>query len=184
MSEELQNNLDSFMKFIIGKVDQKELGNIEEKYNQLIENLNNLIEDNDSLKKFISELEAQIKDDKAQKEIDSDKIKSMMSELSNNMKLNDKYKKLNEDYNKLNEKFNFYKNENAEFQMKLKNNEKLINDLQEEIATLRKENFEKFEKIILLKKNFKLNEIKLSQSMEKITKYSIENNDLSKENIE
>ena len=60
----------------------------------------------------------------------------------------------------------------------------MIKDLQDEINNLKKENFEKFEKIIFLEKNYKLNEIKLDQAMEKITKYTIENNDLAKTNIE
>ena len=185
MIDKIQENLTSFMKFIIGKVDKKEINTIQEKYDQLIENLNSLIDDNnESLNKIISELEDQIKANKLQKEIDSDKIKSMKAELSNNMELNEKYKKLNEDYNQLREKFNFYKNENSEFQMKLQNNEKTMNDLKEEISNVKKENFEKFEKINELEKDFKMNEIKLSQANEKINKFSIENKDLIKENTE
>ena len=184
MSEELQNHLDSFMKYIITKVDKKEIQNIQEKYEPLIESLNSLIEDNESLKNIITEYEDKIKKYEAQKEIDSDKIKSMMSELANNMELNDKYKKLNEDFNILNQKFNIYKNENAEFQMKIKNNEKLIYEYQDQIANIKKENFEKFEKITELEKDFRLNEIKLSQANEKANKFNIENNDLKKENIE
>ena len=184
MTDELQNHLDSFMKYIINKVDKNEIQNIQEKYEPLIESLNNIIEDNESLNNIINEYESKIKTYEAQKEIDSDKIKSMMGELANNMEINDKYKKLNEDYNKLNQKFNIYKNENAEFQMKLKNNEKIIYDLQDQIANIKKENFEKFEKITELEKDFKLNEIKLNQANEKINKFSIENNDLSKENNE
>ena len=184
MSEELQNHLDSFMKYIITKVDKKEIQNIQEKYEPLIESLNSLIEDNESLKNIITEYEDKIKKYEAQKEIDSDKIKSMMSELANNMELNDKYKKLNEDFNILNQKFNIYKNENAEFQMKIKNNEKLIYEYQDQIANIKKENFEKFEKLTELEKDFRLNEIKLSQANEKANKFNIENNDLKKENIE
>ena len=61
---------------------------------------------------------------------------------------------------------------------------KLINELQNEINNLKKENFEKFERIIVLEKNNKLNEIKLGETIEKLTKYTIENNDLAKLNIE
>jgi hypothetical protein len=68
--------------------------------------------------------------------------------------------------------------------MKIKINEKLINELQTEINSLKKENFEKFERIIFLEKNNKLNEIKLGETIEKLTKYTIENNDLAKLNIE
>ena len=184
MSEELQNHLNSFITYIISKIDKKEIQNIQKEYDAFIEILNKTIEDNEELNKIISDYESKIKSYNAQKEIDADKIKSMMAELANNMDLNDKYKKLKEDYDKLNQKFNFYKNENAEFQMKLKNNEKLINELQEEISNVKKENFEKFEKITELEKDFKLNEIKLSQANDKINKFTIENNDLTKENTE
>ena len=184
MSEELQNHLNSFITYIISKIDKKEIQNIQKEYDAFIEILNKTIEDNEELNKIISDYESKIKSYNAQKEIDADKIKSMMAELANNMDLNEKYKKLKEDYDKLNQKFNFYKNENAEFQMKLKNNEKLINELQEEISNVKKENFEKFEKITELEKDFKLNEIKLSQANDKINKFTIENNDLTKENTE
>ena len=56
-----------------------------------------------------------------------------MTELANNMELTEKHKKLNEDYNNLLEKYNVCYNENAEKEMKLKNNENLINDLNKEI---------------------------------------------------
>ena len=197
MSVEFKNKLDAFVKNIIMKVDNKEedIPEIQKEYDDLIEfyqkltiltneefsSLDSAMSNYDS---SINELQEKINIYKSQKDIDDDKIKSMMGSMAENIELKDSYKKINEEYNSFKQKYNFLYNENIGYQMKLKTNEKLINDLQEEIATLRKENFEKFEKIILLEKNFKLNEIKLSQSMEKITKYSIENNDLSKENIE
>ena len=61
-----------------------------------------------------------------------------MAELANNMELNERHKQLNEDYNKLNQKYNVCTNENAEYQMKLKNNEKLISALQNEISSVKK----------------------------------------------
>ena len=197
MSVEFKNKLDAFVKNIIMKVGNKEedIPEIQKEYDDLIEfyqkltiltneefsSLDSAMSNYDS---SINELQEKINIYKSQKDIDDDKIKSMMGSMAENIELKDSYKKINEEYNSFKQKYNFLYNENIGYQMKLKTNEKLINDLQEEIATLRKENFEKFEKIILLEKNFKLNEIKLSQSMEKITKYSIENNDLSKENIE
>ncbi len=197
MSVEFKNKLDAFVKNIIMKVGNKEedIPEIQKEYDDLIEfyqkltiltneefsSLDSAMSNYDS---SINELQEKINIYKSQKDIDDDKIKSMMGSMAENIELKDSYKKINEEYNSFKQKYNFLYNENIGCQMKLKTNEKLINDLQEEIATLRKENFEKFEKIILLEKNFKLNEIKLSQSMEKITKYSIENNDLSKENIE
>ena len=197
MSVEFKNKLDAFVKNIIMKVGNKEedIPEIQKEYDDLIEfyqkltiltneefsSLDSAMSNYDS---SINELQEKINIYKSQKDIDDDKIKSMMGSMAENIELKDSYKKINEEYNSFKQKYNFLYNENIGYQMKLKTNEKLINDLQEEIATLRKENFEKFEKIILLEKNFKLNEIKLSQSMEKLTKYSIENNDLSKENIE
>ena len=197
MSVEFKNKLDAFVKNIIMKVGNKEedIPEIQKEYDDLIEfyqkltiltneefsSLDSAMSNYDS---SINELQEKINIYKSQKDIDDDKIKSMMGSMAENIELKDSYKKINEEYNSFKQKYNFLYNENIGYQMKLKTNEKLINDLQEEIATLRKENFERFEKIILLEKNFKLNEIKLSQSMEKITKYSIENNDLSKENIE
>ena len=197
MSVEFKNKLDAFVKNIIMKVGNKEedIPEIQKEYDDLIEfyqkltiltneefsSLDSAMSNYDS---SINELQEKINIYKSQKDIDDDKIKSMMGSMAENIELKDSYKKINEEYNSFKQKYNFLYNENIGYQMKLKTNEKLINDLQEEIETLRKENFEKFEKIILLEKNFKLNEIKLSQSMEKITKYSIENNDLSKENIE
>ena len=107
-----------------------------------------------------------------------------MAELANNMELNEKYKKLNDDYNTVVQKYNVCFNENTGNQMKLKNNENLINDLQKEISNVKKENFEKFEKINELEKNYKLCEMKLNHANDKINKLSIENNDLTKSNNE
>ena len=192
MSEELKNMLDSLVKYVIGIVDLKEYKEeIAKKYNELIDFYGKLYiltsEDFESFQKDLSETESlqeQIKAYKAQKEIDQDKIKSMMSELANNIELTEKHKKLNEDYNALVQKYNVVYNENTGNQMKLKNNENLINDLQKEISNVKKENFEKFEKINELEKNYKLCEMKLNQANEKINKITIENNDLTKNNTE
>jgi chromosome segregation ATPase len=191
MSDELKNMLDSLVTFVINKIDQKELPEIQKKYDQIIELFNKLSiltkEDFEYFEKTINEsdsLQEQVKAYKAQKEIDEDKIKSMMTELANNMELTEKHKKLNEDYNNLLEKYNVCYNENAEKEMKLKNNENLINDLNKEISNVKKENFEKFEKINELEKNYKLCEMKLNQANEKINKITIEKNDLTKNNSE
>ena len=197
MSVEFKNKLDIFVKNIIMKVGNKDedIPEIQKEYDDLIEfyekltiltneefsSLDNAMSKYDS---SIKELQEKINIYKSQKDIDDDKIKSMMGSMAENLELKESYKKINEDYNSYKQKYNFLYNENIGYQMKLKTSEKTINDLQEEISNLKKENFEKFEKIIFLEKNFKLNEIKLSQAMEKVTKYSIENNDLSKENIE
>ena len=188
MSDELKNKLNSFVKFIIGKIDKKDLADIQKNYDELIEYFEKFsILTNEDFESLMNDYDASQEENKAykaQKEIDSDKIKSMMAELANNMELNERHKQLNEDYNKLNQKYKVCTNENAEYQMKLKNNEKLISALQNEISSVKKENFEKFEKINELEKDLKLNEIKLSQATEKINKFTIENNDLTKTNAE
>ena len=192
MSEELKNMLDLFAKYVIGIVELKEQKEeIAKKYNELIDFYGKLYiltdEEFESFQNDLNETESlreQVKAFKAQKEIDQDKIKSMMAELANNIELTEKHKKLNEDYNALVQKYNVVYNENTGNQMKLKNNENLINDLQKEISNVKKENFEKFEKINELEKNYKLCEMKLNEAIDKINKITIENNDLTKNNTE
>ena len=192
MSEELKNMLDLFVKYVIGIVELKEQKEeIAKKYNELIDFYGKLYiltdEEFESFQNDLNETESlkeQVKSFKAQKEIDQDKIKSMMAELANNIELTEKHKKLNEDYNALVQKYNVVYNENTGNQMKLKNNENLINDLQKEISNVKKENFEKFEKINELEKNYKLCEMKLNEANDKINKITIENNDLTKNNTE
>ena len=191
MSEELKSLLNSFVTYVIGKIDQKDLPEIQKKYEELIDSFDKYSiltkEDLEDFEKIANEndsLKEEVNSYKSQKEINEDKIKSMMAELANNMELNEKYKKLNEDYNAIVQKYNVCYNENTGNQMKLKNNENLINDLQKEISNAKKENFEKFEKINELEKNYKLCEMKLNQANEKINKITIENNDLTKNNTE
>ena len=192
MSEELKNMLDLFAKYVIDIVELKEQKEeIAKKYNELIDFYGKLYiltdEEFESFQNDLNETESlkeQVKSFKAQKEIDQDKIKSMMAELANNIELTEKHKKLNEDYNALVQKYNVCYNENTGNQMKLKNNENLINDLQKEISNVKKENFEKFEKINELEKNYKLCEMKLNEANDKINKITIENNDLTKNNTE
>ena len=197
MSVEFKNKLDSFVKNIILKVGNKDddIPEIQKEYDDLIEfyekltiltneefaSLDNAMSKYDS---SIKELQEKLNIYKSQKDIDEDKIKSMLAASAENIELKDKFKKLNDDFNAYKQKYNYLYNENLGYQMKFKTNEKMIKDLQDEINNLKKENFEKFEKIIFLEKNYKLNEIKLDQAMEKITKYTIENNDLAKTNIE
>ena len=191
MSEELKSLLNSFVTYVIGKIDQKDLSEIQKKYEELIDSFDKYSiltkEDLEDFEKIANEndsLKEEVNSYKSQKEINEDKIKSMMAELANNMELNEKYKKLNEDYNTVVQKYNVCFNENTGNQMKLKNNENLINDLQKEISNAKKEKFEKFEKINELEKNYKLCEMKLNQANEKINKITIENNDLTKNNTE
>ena len=187
--EKLKEQLDSFVKFIIEKVDKTEYDDIQKRYNELIEFYDkfSIFSDKDfeTYEKIMNEaFQQEIKRYKAQRLVDSDKIQSLKKELSNNLEINEKYIQLNEEYNKINEKFNVYKVENSEFQIKIKKYQKLINDLQSEMNKIKKENFEKYEKITELDKKNKMNEIKLNQANDKINKITIENNNLTKANTE
>ena len=187
--ETLKEQLDSFVKFIIEKVDKNEYDDINKRYNELIEFYDkfSIFSDKDfeTYEKIMNEaFQQEIKRYKAQRLVDSDKIQSLKKELSNNLEINEKYIQLNEEYNKINEKFNVYKVENSEFQIKIKKYQKLINDLQSEMNKIKKENFEKYEKITELDKKNKMNEIKLNQANDKINKITIENNNLTKANTE
>ena len=197
MSDELKSKLDTFVKNIIIKLGNKkeDIPEIQKEYDELIEfyekfsiltneefiSLDKAMNNYDSL---IKDLQNQINILKIQKLEGEDKIKSLMKDLEENQDLKEKYIKLNEDCNSWQQKYNCCYKDNIGFQMKIKINEKLINELQNEINNLKKENFEKFERIIYLEKNNKLNEIKLGETTEKLTKYTIENNDLAKLNFE
>ena len=197
MSDELKSKLDTFVKNIIIKLGNKkeDIPEIQKEYDELIEfyekfsiltneefiSLDKAMNNYDS---SIKDLQNQINILKIQKLEGEDKIKSLMKDLEENQDLKEKYIKLNEDCNSWQQKYNCCYKDNIGFQMKIKINEKLINELQNEINNLKKENFEKFERIIYLEKNNKLNEIKLGETIEKLTKYTIENNDLAKLNFE
>ena len=193
MSEELKNKLDNFAKNIIMKSGSKKevIPEIQKEYNELMEFYDTLtILTNDefaSLDKAMSkyeELQEEINIYKSKKDIDDDKIQLMKKELAENIGLKENNQKINDEYISLKQRYSCLYNDNIGFQMKLKTNEKIINDLQEEISNLKRENFEKFERINYLEKNYKLTQIKLSDAMEKISKYSVENNDLAKTNLE
>ena len=197
MSDELKSKLDTFVKNIIIKLGNKkeDIPEIQKEYDELIEFYEKFSiltnEEFISLDKAMNKYDSSIKDLqeqinilKIQKLEGEDKIKSLMKDLEENQDLKEKYIKLNEDCNSWQQKYNCCYKDNIGFQMKIKINEKLINELQTEINNLKKENFEKFERIIFLEKNNKLNEIKLGETTEKLTKYTIENNDLAKLNFE
>jgi chromosome segregation ATPase len=197
MSDELKNKIDTFVKNIIIKFGNKkeDIPEIQKDYDELIEYFEKFTiltnEDYNSLDKAMNKYDSSIKDLQAQinilqmeKEANENQIKSLMKEVEDNKDLKEKYNKLNDEYNSIKIKRDCFYKENIDFQMKKKLNEKLINELQNEINNLKKENFEKFERIIVLEKNNKLNEIKLGETIEKLTKYTIENNDLAKLNIE
>ena len=196
MGDELKNKLDTFVKNIIVKLNNKEdIPEIQKEYDELIEfyekfsiltneefaSLDKAMNNYDS---SIKDLQEQINILKIQKKTDEEKIKSLIKELEDNKELKEKFNKVSDEYISMKQKYNCCYNDNIGFQMKIKINEKLINELQNEINNLKKENFEKFERIIDLEKNNKLNEIQLGETIEKLTKYTIENNDLAKLNIE
>ena len=196
MSDELKNKLDTFVKNIIVKLNNKEdIPEIQKEYDELIEfyekfsiltneefaSLDKAMNNYDS---SIKDLQEQINILKIQKKTDEEKIKSLIKELEDNKELKEKFNKVSDEYISMKQKYNCRYNDNIGFQMKIKINEKLIIELQNEINNLKKENFEKFERIIDLEKNNKLNEIQLGETIEKLTKYTIENNDLAKLNIE
>ena len=197
MSDELKLKLDTFVKNIIIKLGNKkeDIPEIQKEYDELIEFYEKFSiltnEEFISLDKAMNKYDSSIKDLqeqinilKIQKLEGEDKIKSLMKDLEENKDIKQKYSNLNDECNSWKQKYNCCYKDNIGFQMKIKINEKLINDLQTEINNLKKENFEKFERIIFLEKNNKLNEIKLGETTEKLTKYTIENNDLAKLNVE
>ena len=197
MSDELKLKLDTFVKNIIIKLGNKkeDIPEIQKEYDELIEFYEKFSiltnEEFISLDKAMNKYDSSIKDLqeqinilKIQKLEGEDKIKSLMKDLEENKDIKQKYFNLNDECNSWKQKYNCCYKDNIGFQMKIKINEKLINELQTEINNLKKENFEKFERIIFLEKNNKLNEIKLGETTEKLTKYTIENNDLAKLNVE
>jgi chromosome segregation ATPase len=82
------------------------------------------------------------------------------------------------------QKVNKEKNELSGYKLKIKNNKKLLNDLQEEINKVKKENFEKKEVIINLQKEIKQDKTKIDEYEKKINIYISEKSDLTKENVE
>jgi len=197
MSDELKNRLDSFVKNIIIKFGNKkeDIPEIQKEYDELIEfyekfsiltheEFNSLDKAMNKYDSSIKDLQEQINILKIQKETNEDRIKVMSKDLEDHNELKEKFHKLTEEHNSIMHKYNCCQKDNIGFQMKIKINEKLIDELQNEINILKKENFEKFERIIYLEKNNKLNEMKLGETEEKLTKYTIENNDLAKLNIE
>ena len=196
MSERFQECLDKFVKNMIEKINNQELFPvIQQEYDDLMEVYQGLTvltnEEFESLDKSISDydikmkqMQEEIKSYKTQKINDQDKIKQMTDELANSIELNKRYNELNKEFNILRQKYNCCYKDNIDSQLQLKNNEKQITDLQNEIKNLKKENVDRFEKLSNIEKDFKLNEIKLSQALEKLSKFSSENTELSKKNME
>ena len=196
MGEELKSKLESFASNVVTKIEKKELiPEIQQEFDELIEllekltiltyeeslKLENEMNNNEILigkfKNDINSLQEQIK-------TYEEKIKSLEEELSRNSALEKQFKQLDDDYNILKTKINDENKEKEDCQIKLKNNEKLINDLQGELNKVKIENFEKKVKILNFEKKIKENDIKQNENTEIINKLINEKNDLSKTNVE
>ena len=196
MGDELKSKLESFASNVVTKIEKKELiPEIQQEFDELIEllekltiltyeeslKLENEMNNNEILigkfKNDINSLQEQIK-------TYEEKIKSLEEELSRNSALEKQFKQLDDDYNILKTKINDENKEKEDCQIKLKNNEKLINDLQGELNKVKIENFEKKVKILNFEKKIKENDIKQNENTEIINKLINEKNDLSKTNVE
>ena len=150
MGDELKSKLESFASNVVTKIEKKELiPEIQQEFDELIEllekltiltyeeslKLENEMNNNEILigkfKNDINSLQEQIK-------TYEEKIKSLEEELSRNSALEKQCKQLDDDYNILKTKRNDENKEKEDCQIKLKNNEKLINDLQGELKILKK----------------------------------------------
>ena len=196
MGDELKSKLESFASNVVTKIEKKELiPEIQQEFDELIEllekltiltyeeslKLENEMNNNEILigkfKNDINSLQEQIK-------TYEEKIKSLEEELSRNDILEKQYKQLDDDYNILKTKINSENKEKEDCQIKLKNNEKLINDLQGELNKVKIENFEKKVKILNFEKKIKENDIRQNENNEIINKLTNEKKDLSKTNVE
>ena len=197
MSDELKSKLDIFVTNMTKKIEKKELiPEIQQEYDEVIEFLEEKLtiltnEEFEDLENAMGKYAAAVKKNEEQinafllqKKSDDEKIKSLQEDLSKNSNLEEQYKKLNEEYNKLKQKMDTENNEISDYQIKIKNNEKLINDLQSEINKVKKEIFEKKIKLTEYEREKKQNEILKNETNEKINKLIKEKNELSKSNVE
>ena len=196
MGDELKNKLDIFVTNMTKKIEKKELfPEIQQEYDEVIEFFDKLTiltnEEFEDLEKAINKYESTVKKNEEQInslllriKSDDEKIKSLQDDLSKNSNLEEQYKKLNEEYNKLKQKMDTENNEISNYQIKIKNNEKIIGDLQNEINKVKKEIFEKKIKITEYERDKKQNEILKNENNEKINKLINEKNELSKSNVE
>ena len=196
MGDELKSKLDIFVTNMTKKIEKKELfPEIQQEYDEIIEFFDKLTiltnEEFEDLEKAINKYESTVKKNEEQInslllriKSDDEKIKSLQDDLSKNSNLEEQYKKLNEEYNKLKQKMDTENNEISNYQIKIKNNEKIIGDLQNEINKVKKEIFEKKIKITEYERDKKQNEILKNENNEKINKLINEKNELSKSNVE
>jgi len=196
MDDEIKDKLNSLVKNMIKLIEKKEsLPEVLVEYDEIMELLNKLEfmtkEEFDKLLKDYEELEKTIKINKDQintYEIQikslNEIIKSLKEEISKNDVLKEQYQKLNDNYTSLKLKMAKEDKDIYDYQIKLKNSENIINDLQNELDKVKKEIIDKKEKNINLEKEIKENITKINQNNEKINKLISEKNDLTNSNVE
>ena len=190
MDEELKSRLDTFVLNTTKKIQKKELiPEIQQEYDELIEFINKLeILTTEDLEKIeletnncLSELkksQEKVNSLTTQKKVLEEKIKLFQEELLKNSNLEEQYKILNDNYNILKEKNIVDNEEISNYQIKLRNNEILVNDLQKELDKVKQENFEKGEKITNYERDIKEKEAKIQVNIEKINIITDEKNNL------
>jgi len=196
MDDEIKDKINSLVKNMVKLIEKKEsVPEIFVEYDEIIELLDKseimTKEEFDKLLKDYEELEKIIKINKEQINLYEIQIKtlnetnkSLKEELSKNDVLKEQYKKLNDNYNTLKLKMAKEDKDIYDYQIKLKNSENIINDIQNELNKMKKEIIEKKEKNINLEKEIKENILKINQNNEKIKKLISEKNDLSNSNVE
>ena len=196
MDDEIKDKLNSLVKNMIKLIEKKEsLPEVLVEYDEIMELLNKLEfmtkEEFDKLLKDYEELEKTIKINKdkintyeIQIKSLNEIIKSLKEEISKNDVLKEQYQKLNDNYTSLKLKMAKEDKDIYDYQIKLKNSENIINDLQNELDKVKKEIIEKKEKNINLEKEIKENITKINQNNEKINKLINEKNDLTNSNVE
>ena len=193
MSEEIKSRLDTFVSKMTKKIEKKELmPEIQQEYDELIEFLDkfSILKNEefealeDAMSKYdlsMKKYEEQIKLHENQKKIDDEKIKNLKDELNKIINLEEQYKTLNNDYTILKKNYEKEKAENANNTQKIKNNEKLISELQGEITRLKNDNFTKDNKISELEKEQKKYESKILSNTEQINQIISEKSEISKQ---
>jgi len=193
MSEEIKSRLDTFVSKMTKKIEKKELmPEIQQEYDELIEFLDkfSILKNEefealeDAMSKYdlsMKKYEEQIKSHENQKKIDDEKIKNLKDELNKIINLEEQYKTLNNDYTILKKNYEKEKAENVNNTQKIKNNEKLISELQGEITRLKNDNFTKDNKISELEKEQKKYESKILSNTEHINQIISEKSEISKQ---
>ena len=182
MSEEFKNTLDSFIKEIIIKIqDKSTLGEIQNKYNDLTEQYYNLTvlskEEFESIDNDLSNYENLIKE---KEKIIEDLNIQISSQKKEQLEYENQQIKIK--YNELENKYRCCNNDNIQLSIKIKEDEVKLSKLENENKKIKKENFEKFETLNELQREAKLKERSIDDLTQKITKFSTLNAELEKKN--